>query len=165
MDYITIGIAIAAFVLSVYNFVYQLIIERKNLKVELIGVTQSFENAKWYVIELNFLNKSRLPISIADIWLSGNGNRKSVDTKKHQLAKMTERTGKTVTNEVIVMSDILPIDLGSLMTFRGKYVIDLVKSDFDISEGQSIDITLSTSRGVLTFKLEFLNFCSDEQWI
>ena len=151
-DNVTYAIAIAAFVMSVYNFVVNIIQHRQHIEVELSGIFRP-TNVKGAsdVVNLKILNCSYSPVIISRITISsslGNGDYGSY--RRELLQIDLNAKGSSVSCEQW-FSDRLPVRID------GKSFADILivpsDSTIRIPTGEKLTVKLYSSKKLITKKI------------
>lgn len=152
-------ISVFAFGLSLYNFIHQLVFERKKVSIKMLGCSQVFgAGIKWYAIQFCFVNRSKLPISIYDIEIKLKNESVKADRIKHLLCKKSMKTGDRVDSIQEYYTLEFPISLQPLMSCDCFAAFDFLEKQTEIMESQEYVFVFYTSRGMIQAALTVPNF-------
>ena len=154
-EQITFIIAVLSFVLSVYNFLHSLFINRSNLK--LIYKSHSYCNfAPEYTIIFNlvFENKSRLDISISRLFLKVNESIYEFDSEPNWVGEKTRSTGNKITDKITLHSLEIPQTISGLGAIGGYFWVDTYKK-IKFNKYNQVTIIAYTNRGKFKYPINF----------
>lgn len=154
-DQITLIIAVLSFMLSLYNFLHSLLINRSNLK--LIYKSHSCCNfAPEYTIIFNlvFENKSRLDISISRLFLKVNESIYEFDSELNWIGEKTRRTGNKITDKITLYSLEIPQTVSGLGAVGGYFWVDTYKK-LELNKSDQVTIIAYTNRGKFKYPVNF----------
>lgn len=139
--HITILISLISLALSLYNFLYTKLSQRRKLSIEFISYRiVKLKNVYFYQIKMSFTNISHLPISITNISMNNNifcaYGPHLVKTEKISLISNESRIEETKTIQ-------FPINLSQLEGKTG-YLEFKTSEQFDIKD---IILNIYTNRG------------------
>lgn len=154
-DQITFIIAVISFILSVYNFLYSLFINRSNLKI--IYKSHIFcDNIPECPIIFNLIleNKSRLDISISRLFLKVNDCIYEFDSEPNWIGEKTQRTGNKITDKITLHSLEIPQTIPGLGAVGGSFWVN-TSNNFKFNKSDQVTIITHTNRGKFKYTINF----------
>lgn len=143
-------LSISAFIISLINLVYLLITNKKKLKINIINFTIGDVNNKhFYMINVELINKSRLPISINEIIIEDNKEKYKIIKSPRMLAEKDRKRNNEIIKHQEIHSTKFPINIAGLSSeqkFIVMYGPKKLKND-------NSKIIISTNRGGLIQKV------------
>lgn len=146
---ITLVLSIFGSLGTVFTIFYNIVINRKNLNVRIVGYRYS--DKKSLLLYIAFENRSRLPISVTGINVMINGIWYSCAEPPITVLNETFRTGKIVTSHHEYKSLALPISLTSLGGTSGYVYFEFPEALFQ-TDATQLKFLINSSRGVVTEK-------------
>lgn len=143
-------LSIIAICISILNFVYLYITNRKKLNFSISSYTVAKVNGKnFYMFNVEFINKSRLPISVNEITFIDSKNIYKIDKAPQLLAEKNTKRGNEVIKRKEINSAKFPINLLGLCSEQ-KFIVMHGPEDFKAS---NIKVMITTNRGKVTKKI------------
>ena len=151
---ITFGIAVLGFALSVWNALRDWRSNRKNLAVSIPFAFCSEHNAGYSFIMMEFVNKSKLPLSITRIQAQIDGKDFELGCESVRMFEYTypERKGRVADDSVL-----LPLSVDSLGYKRALFSI----SDWPMITNKQVSLTIGTNRGQIKKTVEMADIITD----
>lgn len=142
MNWVTFGIAVAGFLMSLGSWIYTFVTQRKRLSFK-IQVFKYKENLAYMYLMIE--NRSRLPVSITGIFLKQGKNRTSCTQIPKTVLSTTRKTACN-TDVVYQYSTAIPIQLSSLESVS---CIVLFEDIPEVVQSSATHLTfqISTNRG------------------
>ncbi len=154
-EQITFIIAVISFMLSVYNFLYSLFINRSNLKITYKSHTFCSHLPESPIIfNLVLLNKSRLDISISRLFLKVNDCTYEFDSEPNWVGEKTQRTGNKITDKITLHSLEIPQTISGLGAVGGYFWVN-TSNNFKFNKSDQITIIAHTNRGKFKYTIDF----------
>lgn len=151
---IGIIISILAFTLSVFNFIYLIVTNKKNLKFNIENYSYgNVDGRRFYFFNVVFSNKSRQPISVNEIeFIHDNKIYTFIKSKRLLLDGQTTRN-KQIIRTKEVYSAKFPINIPGLTSEQ--YFIVIYGPDK--IDNKKVRFVLKTNRGKIRKKLKKIN--------
>lgn len=151
-------LSIIAILISLINLVYLIINNKKNLKFEIDTFTIGDVNKKkFYMFNVNFINKSRLPIAINQIILTDNNINYFMIKSPRKLTEKESKRNNIVTAHHEVHSAKFPINILGLTSLQQFIVMYGPES----LPNENITMTLCTNRGKINYKIKLQDYFID----
>lgn len=165
-DSITFFIAVAGFVMSIYNFVVEYIRNRTRLRVEFKDFFRfeskgSCELRCADVVRVSIVNLSNVPTVVSRVTIENKSHKGTFGTYRKQLLQIRNKTGNDVTREDAWISDILPVKIEANGCLNLLLVSDSDKERL-IDLKSTNTIKLYTSRKRYRYKLNITDFSNEE---
>lgn len=148
-------LSILAFIISLINLIYLILTNKKNLTFNIRNYTLANVNKKhFYMFNVEFVNKSRLPISINEITILDNKNKYKIIKSPRLLAEKDTKRNKEIIRHQEVHSAKFPINITGLSS----------KQEFLVMYGpekivnEKTKIIINTNRGKIVKKVLLNNY-------
>ncbi|MBA8935837.1 hypothetical protein [Clostridium beijerinckii] len=152
---ITFLIAIIGFLLSLFNTLYLLLSNRKNINL-IYKYHEECSRLRNKPIYFEFIieNRSRLNISISRMFLNVNETTFEFSSSPEFIYEHTRSNGSCVVDRKVFYSNTLPQTISGLGVLGGFFWVD-TSDDFEYDRLYKSDISISlhTNRGKLTFPI------------
>ncbi|WP_050697701.1 hypothetical protein [Anaeromassilibacillus senegalensis] len=157
-------LTIAAFALSVYNFVYSVISNRKKVDIFLDKIYPLNLNDKnsAYALRFTISNKSQLPISITKLAISDGSVTHNVEYDSKIIMEINNHKGTELLNQRIIRSTSFPLSLQGLEASGNLFKLSTTSESF-LLPYQKIIIFIYTNRGNLQKEIEVPIFSDVKQ--
>lgn len=143
-------LSVLAFIISMINLIYLLFTNKKKIAFKIENYTSSKVDSKnFYMFNIEFINKSRLPISINDLIIIDGTNTYSIIKSPRLLAEKTTTRNKEVIRHQEVHSAKFPINITGL-TSKQKFIVMYGPEKF---QDEKVKIILLTNRGTRKKKI------------
>lgn len=164
MDIFLNYLTIAAFALSVYNFIYSVISNRKKIDIFLDKIYALNLNGKnsAYALRFTISNKSQLPISITRLSISDGSVTYNVECDSKIIIEINNHKGAELTNQKIIRSTSFPLSLQGLEASGNLFKLTTMSESF-IFPYQKIIVSVYTNRGNLQTEIEVPIFSDVKQ--
>lgn len=156
IDQWTLALSIIAIILSLINFIYLYCTNKKKLDINIRNYTTSQypptkdkENPFFYMIYIDFINKSRLPIAITSVQIIDSENIYNINLSSERIAEKNRKQNNVIIERQTVDSAGFPINLNGL-TAKGEILLMYGKKEF--SNEKSI-LIINTNRGKVKKKI------------
>lgn len=148
------AIAIGGFILSVYNFLYALIRNRKHIQVTFAHIFNVADISD--IIHINIINRSTAPICITAVVVTCEGKSGRYGEFRSKITEMTKRSKDTVTEHNAWYSNALPqkIDAGGI--FNG--LLLSAKQNPVLQPGHDCSVKIYTDKGLVRTSLTLNDF-------
>lgn len=141
-------LSILAFIISTINLIYLIFTNKKKVAFKIENYTSQYTNNKYfYIFNIEFVNKSRLPISINDLTFIDKDNKYSIIKTPRLLAD------DTIYNKEI-HSTKFPINITGL-TSEQKFIVMHGPKKF---EKDTIEVIILTNRGKIKKKIHIKKY-------
>lgn len=151
---IGIIISILAFILSIFNFIYLIVTNKKNLKFNIENYSYgNVDGKKFYFFNVVFSNNSRQPISVNEIDLLHNNETYTFIKSKRLLLDGQTTRNKQIIRTKEVYSAKFPINIPGLTSEQ--YFIVIYGPDK--IDNKKLKIILKTNRGKIRRKFKKIN--------
>lgn len=156
-DNVTFVIAIAGFALSVWNFMENILKNRKNLKITvrnvfLLGPDKDQRYSE--ILDISFENKSREAIVLSRLSIRCGNRQNSFAEYRVKLLELSHSTNRKETSRTIWYSDIFPHKIEGLGCAH--FLLASVGDQSSMESGAPCFLTLYTNKG----KIRMRFFCS-----
>lgn len=152
-------LSIIAILLSIYNFLYNVIMKWTRLDIDICYYEPiKMNNKNFLYLLVTFLNKSDLPITINKVYLHTNGKKYLCNINKECLGNVTKRSGNIIKSDIDYYSLSFPLQINNLDGEKGVIVIE-TKDDLQISNNMLLEIL--TTRGNIKKKITSLEKIED----
>lgn len=142
-DNVTFAIAVAAFVMSVYNFTVERLHNSKHLDIEISGVFRPQNEPSPDVVNLKIYNRSYRPVVLSRVTISSNQGARRYGGYRREILRIDQNeNGKSVAHEQW-FSDRLPVKIDGESFADLLIVPDDGTGRFPI--GEKLTVTLHTS--------------------
>jgi hypothetical protein len=147
-------IAIIALLLSIYNFLYNVISKwtRLDIDVQYYKPTKISDKNNLFLLT-TFINNSDLPITINKVYLHIDEKKYLCSINKQHLGNVTQKSGNTIKSEMNYYSIPFPLQINNLDSERGVLVI-ATNDILHISNNMELEIL--TTRGIIKKKIKNL---------
>ena len=116
-------LSILAFIISIINLIYLIFTNKKRISFKIENYTSSKVNNKnFYMFNIEFMNKSRLSISINDLIFIDGENSYSIIKSPRLLAEKNTTRNREVIRHQEVHSTKFPINITGL-TSEQKFIV------------------------------------------
>lgn len=161
MDIVLNLISIAAFCLSVYNFVYELWKKRKRLLVSFnhvfhIGGSSNCTD----IIHISIINKSSATICVCRLGVECNDKFDTFGDYRKRLLEIAKKNGNEINEYKTWTSNIFPVKLEPGGVFTG--LISSSGSNQILEPNSPCKITLNTDKGKWKTLVYFTDFCDEK---
>lgn len=143
-DNITLALSIFGSLGTIITIVSKVLVNRKNLSFSVASITYRYE--KLY-INMSFINKSRLPISIISVSLKVNNHIYESVPYPENVGKHTLREGKEIVNRIFMYNILFPLSIGSLNASSGFIAFDVSKEAIQ-SPSAPLTLLIHSTRGL-----------------
>lgn len=145
--------AIAAFCVSVYNFIVSFNSSRKRVLMRFDGIYANtsainFKGVRCKIVKIHysFANKSQLPIAVTRIRLIIDGEYYDSEPRPYIVERFTNSMNGELYNQDIIKSTILPIHLDALGAQSG-YLAFLIPQGMMSENETTLNFEICTNRG------------------
>ena len=148
-------LSVSAFTISVINLIYLIFTNKKRISFKIENYTSAkVNNKKFYMFNMEFINKSRLSISINDlIFIDGKNSYSSIKSPRLLAEKSTTRNKEVIRHQE-VHSTKFPINITGL-TSEQKFVVLYGPEKF---ENETLKIIIMTNRGKIKKKINIKKY-------
>ena len=108
---ITFTIAISGFLISLYNLLYGIITQHKNLEIRVYDI-KSYSDVTY--LHVGIENKSRLSIAVTQIYLLHGGSKSACSASPTLLRETVRRSGNEVIDRKQTFSTPMPVAISGL---------------------------------------------------
>lgn len=152
---ITTVLSIIGLILSLFNILYLVYTNRKHFHFRVIRLSllEDYPNHP-IELEIEFDNKSRLPIGISRVLIQVQGKKYLADWKARILFNETQKVGKEINDRVQTYTLSLPQNMMGLWSTEGSFYIE-TSDDFDPQTLLNDDskIIIYTTRGIKKYSI------------
>jgi hypothetical protein len=153
MEIFSLVTSIVAIVLSLINLVYLVITNNKKLDFNIRNYTYiktfTADKSFFYLFNVEFINKSRQPISITSVKFIDGDKTFDIDLEQQRLADKNKTMGQEVIERKKLDSADFPINLTSLTAIRKI----LIMHGDDNLQNKKIKVVINTNRGKIYKKI------------
>lgn len=143
-------LSVAAFILSLFNFIYLIYTNKKRLSFNMIHYTVARINNKFfYMFNIELINKSRLPIAVNEIIVKYNDSEYKIIKSPRLLSEKETKRNKEVVRRQEVHSAKFPVNILGLASEQ-KF---LVMYGPEKMNGE-VDLFINTNRGKISKKVD-----------
>lgn len=151
---IGIIISILAFILSIFNFIYIIVTNKRKLKFNIESYSYgNVDGKKFYFFNVVFSNKSRQPIAVNEIDLSYNKKIYTFIKSKRLLLDGQTTRNKQIIRTKEIYSAKFPINIPGLSSEQFFIVI----YGPDKIDNEKVEFILKTNRGKIKKKFKKIN--------
>nr|DAF30758.1 MAG TPA: hypothetical protein [Caudoviricetes sp.]DAW38987.1 MAG TPA: hypothetical protein [Caudoviricetes sp.] len=143
MDWITFGIAVAGFLMSLATWVHTFLSQRRNVGIR---ITEFRADEKIALFFIHIENKSRLPIAITRIVLISNQEKVDCEPFPTWVLDSTHKIGKEIISQRSYYSMQMPIAISSLGAVSG-YVLFQADQCMIPDDAKLANLQVYTNRG------------------
>lgn len=148
-------LSVLAFTISVVNLIYLIFTNKKRIIFKFENYTSAKVNNKnFYMFNMEFINKSRLSISINDIFFIDGENSYSIIKSPRLLAEKNTTRSEEIIRHQEVHSTKFPINITGL-TSEQKFIVMYGPEQF---ENEIIKIVIMTNRGKIKKKINIKKY-------
>lgn len=148
-------LSVSAFIISLINLIYLLITNKKRLTININNYTFSnVNNRKFYMFNVEFINKSRLPISVNEIIIESNKEKYKIIKSPRMLSEKDRKQNGLVIKHQEIHSAKFPINILGL-TSEHKFIVMYGPDRIDETIST---IIINTNRGKITKKVLLNNY-------
>ena len=148
-------LSVLAFIISIINLIYLIFTNKKRISFKIENYTSSKVNNKnFYMFNMEFMNKSRLSISINDLIFIDGENSYSIIKSPRLLAEKSTTRNREVIRHQEVHSTKFPINITGL-TSEQKFIVMYGPEKF---ENEMIKIIIMTNRGKIKKKINIKKY-------
>lgn len=148
-------LSVLTFIISMINLIYLIFTNKKKIAFKIENYTSADVDSKnFYMFNMEFMNKSRLSISINDLIFVDGTNRYSIIKSPRLLAEKSTTRNKEVIRHQEVHSTKFPINITGL-TSEQKFIVMYGPEKF---ENEEIEIILLTNRGKIKKKIHIKKY-------
>lgn len=148
-------LSVLAFTISIINLIYLIFTNKKRISFKIENYTSSKVNNKnFYMFNMEFMNKSRLSISINDLIFIDGENSYSIIKSPRLLAEKSTTRNKEVIRHQEVHSTKFPINITGL-TSEQKFIVMYGSEKF---ENEIIKIIMLTNRCKIKKKINIKKY-------
>lgn len=153
MEIFSLVTSIVAIILSIINLVYLIITNNKKLDFNIRNYTytkiSTSDKSFFYLFNVEFINKSRQPISITNMKFIDGDKIYYIDLEQQRVADKSKTRGQEIIERRNLDSAEFPINLTSLTATRKI----LIMHGDDNFQNEEIKVVISTNRGKIYKKL------------
>ena len=148
-------LSVLAFIISMINLIYLIFTNKKKIAFKIENYTSTDVDSKnFYMFNMEFVNKSRLSISINDLIFVDRTDTYSIIKFPKLLAEKSSTRNKEVARHQEVHSTKFPINITGL-TSEQKFIVMYGPEKF---ENEEIEIILLTNRGKIKKKIHIKKY-------
>lgn len=143
MNWITFGIAVVSFFMSLASWIKDFITQRKHIECKILEI-KSYQDITFFRMIIE--NRSRLPIAIARMILVVNDKKFDCTLKPTIISEQVRRVRKEVIDRKTEFSQAFPIQLLELGAINGIILFEKMQ---ELPENSATHLTflISTNRG------------------
>ncbi|MBO5474932.1 MAG: hypothetical protein J5982_00325 [Bacilli bacterium] len=154
-EIITILISFLALAISIITLISNYKMNKKNLKMVINNFTSAMiENGNFYIFNIDFINKSRLPISINEISID---NEFTFIKSPRKLIEGQTTKNKTITSEYDLKSTSFPINMLGLES-KNVFLVVYGPTNLNVNKYK---FHIKTNRGEVVQKIKLCNYNID----
>lgn len=148
-DYSTM-LSVFAFSISLINLLYLIITNKKKLEMKIINFSiGDLNNRHFYMFNVEFINKSRLPISVNEIIIADNKEKFKILKSPRTLAEKERKRNREIIKHQEIHSAKFPINISGLSSEQNF----IVMYGPEKIGNENSKIIINTNRGKITKKI------------